>query len=349
MSFLTIETDKNVESGLAATDNYKAVKDTIDSVIKSLNLQVDALGDQAASQDSVNKATREAISLQIKATQAQMRTNRIRDQVSDIKASFGAQFLTNSAFDDAKAKAREYRDLVLNTQIDILKVQKEMAREGVTEDQLKDFQGQIAALKELQAVAQQAAESVTASGIQMRDTWRSLGEIISDTAKTGLADLAKGTLEVETLLRNMFNSITDLAADFLIELAKIKLLQAAAGTAGGGGTGGGGAGTAGMFASIAGALFGGGFARGGFFPSGTSMSPGLVSGPQLFSAGEKGAPEAIIPLTQLRQMMGNQSMNETHITIQAIDTQAAAEVMLANAEVMNQGLLGGQNLNIRTV
>lgn len=331
--------------------DVRAEQERMIQATKELNV---TLNDGAETLKQRNKALRDSLTLQIKAAEAEMKRAQIMNQIGDIRRQFGAQFFTSDAFDQARQEQQRFQEMALKTEIDILKVRKEMARDGVTAEQLEIFKQQIAALEQLKAVAGEAAETVTASGIQMRETWRGLGDIISDTAKTGLADLAKGTLEVEDLLRNMFNSITDLAADFLIELAKIKLLQAAAGMGGGpAAAGGGGTGffgqAAGLVSSFAGALFGGGFARGGLFMGGTSLVPGMVNGPQLFAAGEKGAPEAIVPLTQLRTMMGNRVETQNHITIQAIDTQSAAQVLLSNREVMNQGLLGGQNLSIRTV
>ena len=239
------------------------------------------------------------------------------DQVRDIKESLRAQ-------------TDQIRIQIETTQ-KLLNTEKDPERAAAMRERLALLREQIPVLAEIGA-------RTTETAIIQKELWSEVGRTIRETLSSALKGLVKGTDSLKDVMVDMFDRITDAAADYLVQLLLIKAAQA--GLGGGFGSAGG----------AGGGLFG--FAKGAAFKGNVKAfgNGDIVRGPTLFGlAGEAGT-EAIMPLTR---GPGGKLGVEAHggggggmaLTIQAIDQRTGAEFLLKHLNDIQGGFQQQKALN----
>lgn len=329
--------DDLIKQTFEKSEGWKGINETLDKMLKSMN----ALNVEIQDGTDNAKKQKQELNEQLKLMRAQLTTADAIRRINELNREVGG--IEISGFTEAARDAQlGFQREIEQTAIKIVELEKAMI--GANEEQKAVYEQNIETLRTLQDTLQNASQQTTAEGLLAKETWEAIGNSIDSVAKTALADFAKGTLDLQSLQQRLWSSITDSAANYLIELIKITAQQHLfnAATAGGGGGGGGGA-----LASI-GAAFAGGFANGGIFPGGTSMNAGLVNGPTAFGIGGEAGAEVLSPLPTFQQLVGAARNNQgqtINLTVQAIDPQNGTEFLINNMETISEGLHARRNLN----
>ena len=257
-------------------------------------------------------------------------------KITDLKRETRGAFetLTSSDLGDEAANRRaELNREIEQTKIRILETQQKINAAIASGDPISDLEAQEFALERLQEQQQKSLAATTAAAMAAQQLWSSVRDTMVQAAEQGLKGLITGTKTFKEVTRDAFNSITDAAIKYLIELVRIKIqtiaLNAINNSSGSGGQ---------SFASVIGQFFASAngnavkkFANGGI----ASQIGNVVRGPTMFGLAGEAGPEGILPLANVGGKLGVRSTggggDQFHITIQAIDTQSGAQFIHNNA------------------
>jgi tape measure domain-containing protein len=195
--------------------------------------------------------------------------------------------------------------------------------------------------KELIQVSQNALAALSAEALAQQQLWQGVADVIRGSVTDAIYGLITGTQSLEDVGRQMFNALTRLAINYLMQLLEIWIMQQLMGLA-----------TGGVSTGVHSLVATAGFAKGGVFSG--EVTPfgrgGVIQGPTLFGlAGEDGDKEAILPLTRIGGDLGvkaSGSGGDTYnININAIDTQTGMEFLTKNLEHIQSGMTARDRLN----
>ncbi|MEE8606710.1 MAG: tape measure protein [Nitrospiraceae bacterium] len=259
-------------------------------------------------------------------SESQIELDRLRDPTSG--------FFDTGMADQVRATKEALREQVVEIELAAQATQ-DLIDTEMNPERRATLQARLDLMRQQVPILQQIAEETTVSALLQRELWTEVGRTIRETLGAALKDLIKGTGSVKDVLVNMFDRITDAAADYLVQLL---LIKAASG---------------GLFGGVGGGGFGGllGFQNGGAFKG--SVKPfangDIVKGPTLFGlAGEAGT-EAIMPLTRIGGKLGVASTggggDTLHLTVQAIDNQTGTKFLLDNLSTIQGGIQEQKALN----
>ena len=265
---------------------------------------------------------------------------RTQQQIVDLKKSTrgGAEILLGSDSGDAAADRRaELNRQMEQTKIRILQTQKEINQALADGEPISNLEEQEVALERLAEAQQAAFEATTAAGMAAQEMWLSVRDTMTRAAEEGLKSLIDGTKSFKEITRDAFNSITEAAIKYLIELVRIKIQTIAINALSQGGGGGGGGGQA--FASAIGSFFASKngnavkkFANGGI----ANQIGNVVQGPSMFGIAGEAGPEGILPLENVGGKLGVNAKGggggDMHVHITAMDTQSAMQVLVQNKD-----------------
>jgi len=333
------ETDKFVENTFEALGGWQDIRDRMGEIIKNaseLNVEItDGTNNQkdtAAAAEKTAEALLNAKKIMAETAKIQRRINELGKEDKGFAKFFSSEFI-----DEARKTVEKFSQEVEKNRIKILQLQTEML--DATSVEKEAMKEQIATIERLNAKLEKAGENVTAKGLLVKRTWTAVGEVIETQVGDAISGLVMGTASLQDVMMSFWNAMTNAAVNYLVELAKIQLIQSSLG-----------GGSAGGFGAALGSLFSGFFADGGVFAGGVSQQ-GIMRGPTAFGIGGEAGPEAVMPLERdgsgklgVRASGAEGGMNVT-IQIQAIDTQTGAEFLMKNMDKIVDGMRAEMALN----
>lgn len=319
------------------------------TILNNLLAQSNTLRDQAlAKEQAIFGLQRDQAVLSERIAQSDI-TSKITELAREINTNPGFNLLQGTEGGRLSVEV-EQRRIELGKQL--LEIQNQINQKNeellnVSDPQQRaSIDATISKLGELQSASLQAMSQLSEAGLLQQELWRNIGDTISNNIGDAVEGLITGSKSLEDVGQQMFNTLTRLAIDYLVQLIQIELTQRAlAATSGVGGGGGG------PFGFLGG-LFGGLFANGGAFTGGIKpfADGDIIRGPTMFGlAGEAGT-EAIMPLERIGgklgvRAVGGEGGGTTVININAIDTQTGTEFLLKNLDTIQGGMAQRQLLN----